>query len=112
VGLGAGHAVDLVEPVGDDVGQVLVVADLHHGDEVRIAGDRVDLRHAVQLRDALAHLRDAVDVAADHDDGGDHGTIELQVCACPPRAERCSVRRVMSRVMSHGRSVMTTLDAT
>ena len=59
----------------------LVVADAHHRDEVGVAGDRVDLGHPVEVGDVLADLGDAVDVGADHDDGGDHGTIDYRYAA-------------------------------
>ena len=55
--VGADDAVDLVEPVGDDVGELLVAPDPHHRDEVGVAGDRVDLGHAVDVGDGLAPPR-------------------------------------------------------
>src|SRR6476646_4251841 len=54
-------ALDLVEPAGDDLVQVLVPAYAHHRDEVDVAGDGVDLAHAVEIGDGLRHLRDPVD---------------------------------------------------
>ena len=66
-------ASDLVEPIGDHVRQVLMVANAYHRDEVGVSGHGVDLGDPVQLGYALTHLRNPIDVAADHDDGGDHG---------------------------------------
>ena len=66
------HALDLAEPVGDDVGELLVPADPDHRDQVDLAGHRVDLADAVELGRRLGDLGDAVDVGLDEDDGGDH----------------------------------------
>ena len=75
----AGHAVDLVERVGDHGGDVLVLADPHEGDQVDLAGHGVDLADAVQGGDRLADLGDARDVGLHEDDGGDHGdTLSLR----------------------------------
>ena len=54
VRLGLGHALDLVEPVGDDRGDVLVLADPHERDEVDLPGHRVDLADPVEGGDGLA----------------------------------------------------------
>ena len=69
VRLGREDAVDLVEPVGDDVGDLLVLTDAHACDEVDLAGYGVDLADTLQLRDLLRDLWDARDV------GLDRGTI-------------------------------------
>src|SRR4051794_33883673 len=71
--LGREHAVDLVEPVGHDVGDLFVVAHPDERDQVDLAGDRVDLAHALQLRDLLRNFRNAVDGGGDEYDRGDHG---------------------------------------
>jgi DNA-binding Lrp family transcriptional regulator len=39
------------EPIGDDVRELLVATHAHQGDEVPLAGDRVDLGDAAQIRD-------------------------------------------------------------
>ena len=54
-------------------GDVLVVADPHHHDEVDLAGHRVDLADPVERSDRLGDLGDPGDVGLDEDDGGDHG---------------------------------------
>src|SRR4051812_5583768 len=72
MGLGGEHAVDLVEAVGDDVGDLLVLAHTYQGDEVDLPGDGIDLGHARQLGDLLGHLRDPVDCRLDEHDRGDH----------------------------------------
>ena len=72
MGLGGLHAVDLAQPVGDDVGQRLVLADPDHRDQVGGAGDRVDLADALECRDGLCHLRDAVGLHVHEHDRGDH----------------------------------------
>ena len=53
----SGDAGDLVEPVGDDVGEVLVLAHPHHRDQVDVAGDGVDLADAVEVGDRLRRPR-------------------------------------------------------
>ena len=66
-------AVDLAEPVGDDVGERLVLADPHHRDQVGAAGDRVDLADALERGDRLGDLGDAVGLDVHEHDRGDHG---------------------------------------
>jgi len=56
VGLGAENAADLVELVGYDIGQLLVLADAHNGDEVDIPGDGVDLADTFELGDGGGDL--------------------------------------------------------
>src|SRR5688500_15982173 len=73
VGLGRSDAWHLVEPVGDDRGDVLVVADPDQRDQVDLTRHRVDLADALDRGDGLCDLRDAGDVGLDEDDGGDHG---------------------------------------
>src|SRR5690349_12469054 len=51
VRLRADDAVHLADPVRDDVGELLVLPDADHGDEVDLAGDGVDLAHAGDLGD-------------------------------------------------------------
>ena len=63
---------DLVEAVRDDVGQLLVVADPHHRDEVGVAGDRVDLGDSGELGDRRATSGMRSTSGVDEDDGGDH----------------------------------------
>ena len=63
---------DLVELVGDDVGELFVLMHPNHGDEVDVPGDRVDLADAVDLGDGGGDLGNAVDLGVDQDDGGDH----------------------------------------
>ena len=63
----------LVEPVGDDGGDVVVVADPDQRDQVDLAGHGVDLADAVERRDLLGHLGDARHVGLHEHDGGDHG---------------------------------------
>ena len=66
------HAGDLVEPVGDDIGHVVVVADPDQRDQVDLAGHGVDLADALEVGDRLGHLGDPRDVGLHEDDGGDH----------------------------------------
>src|SRR6202012_4078604 len=40
VSLGVGHAGDLIQPSGDDVGQLVLATDPDHGHQVEIPGDR------------------------------------------------------------------------
>lgn len=53
-------AVDLGKSIGDGFGQVVVVADPGHRDEVPVAGDRVDLADAVELGNLLGAFGNAV----------------------------------------------------
>ena len=46
-----------------------------HGDQVDVTGDRVDLGDAVELGDPLGHFGDAVDLAVDEHDCGDHDAL-------------------------------------
>src|SRR5699024_1624905 len=66
------HARCLVHPAGDHLGKVFVAAHTHHGDEIHLAGDRVDLADPFDVGDRRSDLGDAVDVGLDHDDRGDH----------------------------------------
>ncbi len=72
--LGAHDALDLADPVRDDVGELVVLLDPHHRDEVRLARHRVDLADAAQVRDLRRDLGDACGVGVDQDDGGEHGS--------------------------------------
>gem|GEM_PF-6822604 len=72
MGIGAQHPVDLAEAAGDDVGELLVLGHLDDRDEVDVARARVDLAHAVEVRDGLRRLRDAVGGGVHQDDRGDH----------------------------------------
>ena len=89
------HAVDLVEPVGDDVGEVLVPADPHHRDQVDVTGDGVDLADPVDLGDRLGDLGDAGDFGVDEHDGGDHGVTLARVSA--PRVPNAVASRRRGR---------------
>src|ERR1700752_1236052 len=53
VGLGRRDALDLVEPVRDHLGDILVAADPHHHDQVHLTGHRVDLADPFEGRDRL-----------------------------------------------------------
>src|SRR3954454_9368372 len=72
VGLGGGHAGDLVEKVGHHVRDVVVVAHPDQRDQVDLAGDGVDLADALEVGDRLGDLGDPGDVGLHKDDGGDH----------------------------------------
>jgi hypothetical protein len=72
VGLGRGDPGHLVQPVGDDVGHVVVVTHPHQRDQVDLAGHGVDLADALEIGDRLGHLGDLRDVGLHEDDGGDH----------------------------------------
>ena len=72
VRLGGGDSRHLVEPAGDHVRQLVVLADPDDRNQVVIAGDRVDLADRRDLRDDLGDLRDALNIGLDQDDGGDH----------------------------------------
>lgn len=69
-GLDAG---DLADAARDDVRQVVVPGDPHHGDQIVGAGDGEDLADAFQRRDGLGDLGDPVDAGLDEHDRGDHG---------------------------------------
>ena len=73
VRLGLGHALHLVELVGDDRRDVVVLAHPHQGDQVDLPGHRVDLADTLEGGDRLRDLGDARDVGLHEDDGGDHG---------------------------------------
>src|SRR5262249_15656221 len=60
---------------GDDVGDVVELADAHDRDQVDVAGDRVDLADTLEVGDGLGHLRDRVRGAVDEHDGGNHGVM-------------------------------------
>ena len=83
VRLGLGDALDLVEPIGDDRGDVLVLAHPHQRDQVDLPRHRVDLAHPVEGGDRLRDLGDARDVGLHEDDGGDHGATVAPPCATP-----------------------------
>src|SRR5690606_13273797 len=63
---------DLVEPVGDDVVEVLVAGDPGDGDEVDVTGDGVDLADAVDRGDLPGRLGDAGHFCLDEDDRRNH----------------------------------------
>lgn len=64
---------DLADAARDDVRQVVVPGDPHHGDQIVGAGDGEDLADAFQRRDGLGDLGDPVDAGLDEHDRGDHG---------------------------------------
>ena len=66
------HAVDLVEPVGDNVRDLFVVAYSNKSDQVDLARDAVDLAYSLELRDLLGYLWDALNSRLNEDDRGDH----------------------------------------
>ena len=59
-----GHAGHLVEPVGNDIRQLIVLAHPHQSNQVRIARDRIHLSDAIEVGDLLGYLGDGVDVDA------------------------------------------------
>src|SRR5690606_22092246 len=71
VGVGADHTGNLVEPVRDDLGDLLVPADPHHGHQIDLAGDRVDLADPVECGDLFGYLGNPGDVGVDEHDRGD-----------------------------------------
>jgi hypothetical protein len=79
VGAGRSDALDLGQPVGDDVGQLLVLTHPDHRHEVGVARDGVDLRHAVEGRDVLGDFGDPGGVAGHEDNGCDHGVMVVAV---------------------------------
>ena len=83
---------DLVEPVGHHGRDVVVVAHPDQRDQVDLAGDGVDLAHAVEGGDRLGDLGDAGDVGLDEDDGGDHG-------ASASGPGRCTATRQVAAVV-------------
>src|SRR4051812_29317334 len=95
--LGREYTVDLVETVRHDVSDLFMVAHPHQRDEVDLAGDRVDLAHALQLCDLLGDLRNAVDGGGDEDDRGDHG---VDPSADSPRVSARSTTRARSATRS------------
>src|SRR5690242_18045182 len=70
--LGVRDAWHLVQPAGDDVGELVVRPDPDHRHQVELAGDRVDLADLGQLGDFLGHLGDALDLCPHQNDRGDH----------------------------------------
>jgi hypothetical protein len=71
--LRSGHAVDLVEPAGDHLGEVVVGAYPDDRHEIVVPGDRVHLADRRQLGDGLGDFRNAVNLGLEQDDGGNHG---------------------------------------
>src|SRR4051795_10147326 len=66
-------ALERDERLGDDLGQVLVTLDLHERDEVPVAGHRVGLADALQVREDPAERRHRIALGLDEDDGRRHG---------------------------------------
>ena len=58
-------AVERHDVAGDDVGQLFVLADVHHSDQVLFTCDRVDLGHAVQVSDLRPELGDPCGLGVD-----------------------------------------------
>ena len=75
VGLGADHAGHPVDLLGDDGGEVVVVGDPDHRDQVERAGDGVHLADALDRRHLLGDLRNPRDVGLDEHDRGDHAVL-------------------------------------
>ena len=94
---GSDDAVYLVEAVGDHLGELLVCTHSHHRDQVGVAGDRVDLGDLRNVRDGLCGLRDTVDLAADHDNGGDHELTLPAGRACVSDPARRRLQQVVTQ---------------
>ena len=75
VGLGPRDAGHLGDPLGHDVGELVVLPRPDHRHEIKIAGDRVDLGHALDGRKRLAELRERALFRRDEDDRGDHRSL-------------------------------------
>src|SRR5690606_31993662 len=72
VRVGVHHTVDLADLRRDERREVFVRRDAHDGDEVDVARARVDLGHALDVRDLLCRLGNPVGCCADEADRGDH----------------------------------------
>src|SRR5690606_4853397 len=92
VRLGPQHAGHLAELVGDHIGQVVVLAHASDGHQVDVAGNRVHLTDAREVRDLLGDLRDAGDVVVDEDDASQHAAI-MTHCRLIRRWARGAARR-------------------
>ena len=63
------------ETRGDDLGDLFMVLDPEHRDEVELAGNGVSLGDARYIGEGRTELRDRVSLRFYQDDGGDHGKI-------------------------------------
>src|SRR5947207_2556946 len=81
--LGLLHARNLRDALGHHPGKFLVSRDADDRDEIDVAGDGVDLRDAVNVRDGLRGLRDRVAPAVDEDDGVEHRYVRSRTTAIP-----------------------------
>ena len=76
VGLRRKHSGDLVHAVSNHLRNLLVFTDSYEGDQVDLAGYRVDLAHSLQGGNGFRDLGDASHICPDENDGGDHeGTL-------------------------------------
>src|SRR5690606_30804806 len=73
VRLRADDALDLGDLVRDDLGEPVVLAHAHDGDQVDVTGDGVDLTYPGDLGNRIGDLGDAVGDGVDQDDGREHG---------------------------------------
>ncbi len=72
VGLCPRHAGHLGDPPSHDVGELVVLPGADHRHEIKIAGDRVNLGHAVDRRKLLPELRQRAFLGRDQDDRRNH----------------------------------------
>ena len=97
VRLGLEHAGHLVDPAGDDLGDLLELPHPHDGDQVDLAGGGVDLADAVEIGDGRRDLGDRVGGGIDHHDGGDHAGEPSRARPAPaPAVTRSGRARVPS----------------
>ena len=57
VGFSAQDAGDLVKPIRHDFGNLFMIGNTHHCDQIDFAGDRIHLTDACQISDLPCHLR-------------------------------------------------------
>src|SRR6516165_562532 len=97
--LGGEHTVNLVEAVGHDLCNLLVAAHPDEGDQIDLAGDRVDLADALERGDLLGDLGDSVDRGGHEHDRGDHLAEPMPRTHSPSSTARDTTRARLATIV-------------